>query len=76
MLITGIKSKPVYAPLAADTGGRYHVMLGSGVGREPLLRVLGELRAAEPGRSRRTQLLYVPAPGDIAPPARSFRCRA
>ncbi len=28
MLVTGIKSKPVYAPLQADTRGRYHLMLG------------------------------------------------
>lgn len=66
MLVTGIKSKPVYAPLAADTGGRYHVMLGLGVGREPLLRVLTELQAAEPAALARTQLLYVPASADTA----------
>jgi DNA-directed RNA polymerase subunit RPC12/RpoP len=64
MLVTGIKSKPVYAPLAADTGGRYHLMLGAGVGREPLLRVLGELQAAAPDALARTRVLYVPTTGD------------
>jgi hypothetical protein len=34
MLVTGIKSKPVYAPLRADTGGRYHLMLASGPGAQ------------------------------------------
>ena len=69
MLVTGIKSKPVYAPLAADTGGRYHLMLGAGVGREPLLRVLGELREAAPDALGRTQVFYVPNPGDAGPGA-------
>ena len=36
MLITGIRSKPVYAPLQPDLGGRYHVMVGHGVGAAPL----------------------------------------
>ena len=35
MLITGIKSKPVYAPLQADTRGRFHLMVGMGVGAAP-----------------------------------------
>src|ERR1700721_500954 len=35
----GIKSKPVYAPRQADTRRRYHLMLGTGVGAAPLLRV-------------------------------------
>ena len=48
MLVTGIKSKPVYAPLRADTGGRYHLMLASGPGAAALLRVLEELRGAAP----------------------------
>ena len=60
MLVTGIKSKPVYAPLAADVGGRYHLMLGLGVGRQPLCRVLAELQAAAPGALAHTQVLYVP----------------
>ncbi len=72
MLITGIKSKPVYAPLAADAGGRYHLMLGLGVGREPLRRVLGELHSADPQALARTRVLYVPEAGDTAPAAAQF----
>jgi hypothetical protein len=59
MLITGIKSKPVYAPLRADVGGRYHLMLASGPGAEALLRVLGELREAAPEALTRTRVLLV-----------------
>ena len=66
MLITGIKSKPVYAPLSADAGGRYHIVLGAGIGREPLLRVLAELHQAEPAALARSRVLYVPTPGDHA----------
>jgi hypothetical protein len=72
MLITGIKSKPVYEPLSADTGGRYHLMLGSGVGREPLRRVLAQLRDAQPEALVRTQVLYVPAPGEPGSAAEHF----
>lgn len=72
MLITGIKSKPVYEPLRADTGGRYHLMLGSGVGREPLRRVLAQLRDAQPEALVRTQVLYVPAPGEPVRAAEHF----
>jgi hypothetical protein len=72
MLITGIKSKPVYEPLRADTGGRYHLMLGSGVGREPLRRVLAQLRDAQPEALVRTQVLYVPAPGKPVHAAEHF----
>lgn len=61
MLITGIKSKPVYAPLAPDVGGRHHVLVGYGVGGEPLLRVIGELRDAGSSRASR-RLLYVDDP--------------
>ena len=59
MLITGIKSKPVYAPLQPDLRGRYHLMVGHGVGGEPLMRVLGELQAAAPATAARTRILYV-----------------
>jgi dimethylamine monooxygenase subunit C len=59
MLITGIKSKPVYAPLQPDLRGRYHLMVGHGVGGEPLMRVLGELQAAAPASAARTRILYV-----------------
>ena len=41
MLVTGIKSKPVYTPLAPDLSGRYHLMVGHGVGREPLCACCG-----------------------------------
>lgn len=60
MLITGIKSKPVYEPLRADVGGRYHLMLASGPGGEALLRVLGELRDAAPQALQNTRALLVP----------------
>jgi dimethylamine monooxygenase subunit C len=63
MLITGIKSKPVYAPLRADIHGRYHVMLGQAAGREPLLRVLRELEESAPSALKNTRVYYVPAPG-------------
>ena len=64
MLITGIKSKPIYAPLRFDEGGRYHLMLGLGVGREPLRRVLDEVRDQQALALARTEVLYVPAAGD------------
>jgi len=60
MLVTGIKSKPVYAPLQADVGGRFHLMVGLGVGADPLLRVIGEMRAAAPRALEYTRVLYVP----------------
>ena len=59
MLVTGIKSKPVYTPLAPDLRGRYHLMVGHGVGSEPLLRVLRDLRAAAPESGARTRVLIV-----------------
>jgi NAD(P)H-flavin reductase len=62
MLITGIRSKPVYAPLQPDLRGRYHLMVGHGVGGEPLLRVLGQLQAAAADSRTRTQILYVTDP--------------
>jgi dimethylamine monooxygenase subunit C len=71
MLVTGIKSKPVYAPLQADTRGRYHLMLGMGVGAAPLLRVIAEMGAAAPLGLQNTQVLFVPdaaaAPAAAAP---------
>jgi hypothetical protein len=67
MLVTGIKSKPVYAPLQADTRGRYHLMLGMGVGAAPLLRVIAEMRGAAAQSLENTRVLFVPeaaaAPG-------------
>jgi dimethylamine monooxygenase subunit C len=62
MLVTGIKSKPVYAPLQADIRGRYHLMVGMGVGATPLLRVLAEMRAAAEASLRNTRVLFVPGP--------------
>jgi DNA-directed RNA polymerase subunit RPC12/RpoP len=61
MLVTGIKSKPVYAPLRADTGGRYHLMLGKGMGNVALMRVLRELSSATPQALARTRVLLIPA---------------
>jgi dimethylamine monooxygenase subunit C len=64
MLITGIKSKPVYAPLQADTRGRFHLMVGMGVGAAPLLRVIAEMKAAAPQSLQRTRVLFVPDDAD------------
>jgi NAD(P)H-flavin reductase len=58
MLITGIRSKPVYAPLQPDLRGRYHLMVGHGIGADPLLRVLRDLQVAGPSAGARTQVLY------------------
>ena len=60
MLVTGIKSKPVYAPLRADTRGRYHLMLGKGPGNVALMRVLRELQSAAPQALGRTRVLLIP----------------
>jgi len=59
MLITGIRSKPVYAPLQPDLGGRYHLMVGHGVGATPLLRLLSDFRAMQPEALTRTRAWYV-----------------
>jgi hypothetical protein len=64
MLVTGIKSKPVYAPLKADTRGRYHLMLGMGVGAAPLLRVIDEMRFAGAQGLQNTRVLFVPVGDD------------
>jgi len=61
VLVTGIKSKPVYAPLRADTQGRYHLMLGAGMANLALRRVLAELEAADPAALARTRVLCLPA---------------
>jgi len=65
MLVTGIKSKPVYAPLQADVRGRYHLMVGSGVGAGPLLRVLAELQSAAVHALKNTRVLFVPEAGEV-----------
>lgn len=62
MLITGIRSKPVYAPLQPDLAGRYHVMVGHGVGAAPLARLLTELQAAAPAALARTRVWYINDP--------------
>jgi hypothetical protein len=64
MLVTGIKSKPVYAPLQADSDGRYHLMLGLGSGGGALLRVLAELQTEAPHALKNTQVLLVPTDCD------------
>jgi len=63
MLITGIRSKPVYAPLLPDLGGRYHVMVGHGVGAAPLTRLLGDFRGSAGDALARTRIWYVADPG-------------
>jgi len=62
MLITGIRSKPVYAPLQPDLGGRYHVMVGHGVGAGPLARLLADFGKASPEALTRTRVWYVTDP--------------
>jgi dimethylamine monooxygenase subunit C len=73
MLVTGIKSKPVYTPLAPDLSGRYHLMVGHGVGREPLLRVLRDLHTAAPESGARTQVLFVGKPDEQSASGELFR---
>jgi hypothetical protein len=73
MLVTGIKSKPVYAPLRADIGGRYHLMLASGPGAAALLRVLGELQSSAPQAIGNTRVLMVPENSQAAAPFRRLR---
>jgi hypothetical protein len=68
MLVTGIKSKPVYAPLRADFSGRAHLMLGRDAGLQPLLRVLAELRTEDPGALNRTRVLFTPGAAPHAQP--------
>jgi hypothetical protein len=70
VLITGIKSKPVYAPLRADVGGRYHLMLASGPGAAAVLRVLAELQNSAPQALGNTRLLMVPENAQAAGPFR------
>jgi len=62
MLVSGIKSKPVYAPLRADTRGRFHVMLGAHEGEASLLRVLREMQSQAPEALRATRVLLAPTP--------------
>jgi dimethylamine monooxygenase subunit C len=79
MLVTGIKSKPVYAPLRADARGRYHLMLGFGQGAVALVRVLGEMQSLAPEGLARTRVLLMfadsetPAADGATPPADARR---
>lgn len=59
MLITGIRSKPVYVPLSPDTGGRYHLLVGHGVGAERLLRLIADLQATGASDPASRRLFYV-----------------
>ena len=43
MLVTGIKSRPIYTRLRPDFSGRQHVLVGQGSGGEALIRVLESL---------------------------------
>jgi dimethylamine monooxygenase subunit C len=60
VLVSGIKSKPIYEPLRADTRGRYHLMLGQGPGGAALRRVMDELQIEAPDSLARTRVLFVP----------------
>ncbi len=61
--MTSVKSKPGYTPLAADTGGRCHVLLGMAEGASCLTRVLRELRDAAPDAWQRSRVLFTPSSG-------------
>ncbi len=55
MLITGIKSRPVYDQLKPMNGGLRHVLAAQGSGGAALLRLLGEMSEAQ---RQSTTLLY------------------
>ncbi|NOJ59965.1 dimethylamine monooxygenase subunit DmmA family protein [Arthrobacter sp. 260] len=55
MLITGIKSRPVYDRLIPMAKGLTHVAAGQGSGGEPLIRLLGEMN---PEQLAATSVLY------------------
>jgi predicted RNA-binding Zn-ribbon protein involved in translation (DUF1610 family) len=57
MLISGIKSRPTYAPIVFDPTGLTHLLIGAGAGREVLERVVAEAPAA--ARNSIT-ILYLP----------------
>ncbi|WP_439892820.1 dimethylamine monooxygenase subunit DmmA family protein (plasmid) [Ralstonia sp. 25C] len=54
MLITGIKSRPVYDVLTPMSNGAMHVLAGQGSGGQALLRLLGELT----GKSEQITVFY------------------
>ena len=45
MLITGIKSRPIYTKLTPDLGGRHHLLVGQECGADALLRLLQAMPA-------------------------------
>ncbi|OWK44192.1 hypothetical protein PSOLE_27100 [Pseudomonas oleovorans subsp. oleovorans] len=55
MLITGIKSRPVYDQLRPMAGGLRHVLVAQGSGGKAMLRLLGEMTEAQ---RLATTLLY------------------
>ncbi|SDR97512.1 dimethylamine monooxygenase subunit DmmA family protein [Pseudomonas oryzae] len=55
MLITGIKSRPIYDLLKLMSGGLRHVLAAQGSGGAALLRLLGEMSEAQ---RQATTLLY------------------
>jgi len=55
MLITGIKSRPVYDRLQPMTGGRRHLVVGQGSGGAAMLRLIGDMT---PGQRQASTLLY------------------
>lgn len=73
MLITGIRSKPVYAPLQPDLGGRYHVMVGHGVGAGPLTRLLNDFNRSAPDALARARAWYVSDAAAAANDVAAFR---
>lgn len=50
MLITGIKSRPVYDDLRPLCGGNHHIIAGQGSGGSTLLRLLAEMPRTAPIR--------------------------
>ncbi|WGI25078.1 dimethylamine monooxygenase subunit DmmA family protein [Halomonas alkaliantarctica] len=55
MLITGIKSRPVYDRLQPMASGRSHLIAGQGSGGEAMLRLLAEM---SPTQRQQSTLLY------------------
>ena len=54
MLITGIKSRPVYDTLGPFPAGALHLVVGQGSGGRAMLRLLGEMA----DKRDRTHILY------------------
>lgn len=50
MLITGIKSRPVYDQLRPLAGGNHHIIAGQGSGGAAMLRLLAEMPRSAPFR--------------------------